>query len=297
VNTRLRSYLITWGAVVIALATSLLLYSRYLDSPWTRDGQVRANIVGVAARVAGPIIQIPIIDNQAVKKGDLLFEIDPSTYQAAVGNAVAKLQQAEAQELQTAQSLQRLTELYKTKVIDIQEFQNAQDANTGAIADVAAAKAELTTAQLNLSYTKVFAPVDGYLTNINTSAGTYVDAGAQILALLDSSSFWVAAYFKETQLKHIREGEAVKITLMGHALQPFDGVVKSIGWAIFLSDGSNPPGLPVELLPQVSPTIDWVRLPQRFPVRVQVTGKPPIPLRIGQTASITVTGSAAPAAN
>jgi RND family efflux transporter MFP subunit len=259
------------------------MYARYVNRPWTRDAQVRANVIGIAPRVSGPIVQIPLQDNQPVKKGDLLFEIDPSTFQAAVDNAAAKLQQAQAAEVEEQQNLARQTELYKTKVNDLRDLQDAQDSYASAVADAAAAYATLQDAKLNLSYTKVFAAVDGYMTNMNTSVGQYVSAGEQLLALVDASSFWIASYFKETQLKHIQVGDKARITLMGHDSQGFEGNVVSVAWGIFLQDGST-----VQLLPEVSQTIDWVRLPNRFPVRVQVTGKPPIPLRIGQTASVSV---------
>jgi multidrug resistance efflux pump len=278
-----RPHLVTFAMVALALAATLILYWRYSTRPWTRDGQVRANVVGIAPRVAGPIIQIPIKDNQPVKKGDLLFEIDPATFRAAVDNASAKLKQAQATEIQAQQELARQTELYETKTVDLRDVQNAQDKYAAAVANTAAAQANLETANLNLGYTKVFAPVDGYLTNINTSPGTYVNEGQQLLALVDSSSFWIAAYFKETQLRHIREGARARITLMGHDFEPFEGQVVSVAWGIFLQDGST-----LDLLPAVSQTIDWVRLPNRFPVRIQVTGTPPVPLRIGQTVSIAV---------
>lgn len=284
-KTAPRKFAITGLVITLAVIAALLMYARYVTRPWTRDGQVRANIVGIAPRVAGPIVDIPIKDNQPVKKGDLLFQIDPSTFQAAVDNAAAKLKQAQAAEIQTQQELQRQTELFRTKVNDMQDVQDAQDSYMAAVADSAAASADLETAQLNLSYTRVVAPVDGYLTNMNTSLGTYVYAGQQLLALVDISSFWIAAYFKETQLKHVQPGEKARITLMGHETEPFDGEVVSVAWGIFLQDGST-----VELLPDVSQTIDWVRLPNRFPVRVEVRGKPPVPLRIGQTVSVAVGG-------
>ena len=140
-------------------------------------------------------------------------------------------------------------------------------------------------ANLNLSHTKVFAPVGGCPTNVNTSPGTYVNEGEQLLALVDAGSFWIAAYFKETQLKHIRDGASARITLMGHDLEPFEGKVVSVAWGVFLQDGST-----IDSLPIVSQTIDWVRLPNRFPVRIHVTGTPPVPLRIGQTVSVAVQG-------
>jgi multidrug resistance efflux pump len=276
-------YLVTGTVIALAVVAALAMYVRYTNRPWTRDAQVRANIVGIAPRVEGPIVQFPIRDNEPVKRGDLLFEIDPSTFQAAVNNAQAKLQQAQAAEIQAQQELARQTQLYETKVNDLRDLQNAQDSFAAAVANTAAAQATLQTAQLNLSYTKVFAPVDGYMTNINTSVGQYVYVGQQLLALVDTSSFWVAAYFKETQLKHVQPGGRAQITLMGHDAQPFEGVVNSVAWGIFLQDGST-----VELLPNVSQTIDWVRLPNRFPVRIAVTGQPPVPLRIGQTASVSV---------
>ena len=278
-----RNYLVTAVVIVLAALLAWAMFARYTTRPWTRDAQVRANIVGIASRVEGPIVQIPVRDNQVVKKGDLLFEVDPATFQAQVDDAAAKLAQAEASVVQNQQELQRQTTLYQTKVNDLKDLQNAQDSFAEAQADAAAAKATLELAQLNLSYTRVVAPVDGYLTNVNTSPGTYVYAGQQLLALVDASSFWVAAYFKETQLRHVAESGKAVVRLMGHDREPFEGVVDSVAWGIFVSDGST-----VQLLPDVSQTIDWVRLPNRFPVRVLVKGTPPVPLRIGQTASVSL---------
>ena len=281
------AYVLTGVVILLAAVAALGMYQRYTTKPWTRDGQVRANVVGNACRVAGPIINIPVRDNQTVKKGDLLFEIDPSTYIASVNNALAKLQQTEADVVQTKQELDRQTELYKTKVNDLRDLQNAQDSFAAAQANRAAAKADLDFAQLNLTYTKIFAPVDGYITNMNTSPGTYVYAGEQLLALVDSTSFWVAAYFKETQLHHVREGGPVSITFIGRENEPFEGVVESVAWGIQDPDGST---AGENLLPSVSQTVDWVRLPNRFPVRVRATSTPPIPLRIGQTVSVATRG-------
>jgi RND family efflux transporter MFP subunit len=281
-----RKVLVTVTAIVVALALSVVMYWRYTTKPWTRDAQVRANVVGIAPRVEGPVINIPIVDNQPVKKGDLLFEIDPSTYQAAVDRAGASLKQSEAAQVQAKQELDRQTELYEKKVNDLQDLQDAQDNYLAAVASTAAAQAQLETATLNLGFTKAFAPVDGYLTNVNTSVGTYVAAGQQLLALVDATSFWIAANFKETQINNMKVGDTATIWLMGHHDQPFRGVVQGVAWGIYQADGST-----VELLPDVSQTIDWVRLPNRFPVRVQATEPSPVPLRIGQTASVAISSA------
>jgi len=291
--SKLFNYLITLTIVGLAVWAAVSLYSRYIENPWTRDGQVRANIVGIAPRVSGPIIRVAVRDNQPVRRGDLLFEIDPSDFQAQVDIAAGQVQNDEATFKQQQQNLQRQTDLYRTHVNALQDFQNAQDSFAAARAQLATARANLELAELNLGYTKVFAPVDGYVTNMNTSPGTYVTAGVQLMALVDTSSYWVAAYFKETQVPHIKVGQKAIITMMGYENQSFQGIVRSLGWGIYVQDGSGSSS--TALLPSVSPTIDWVRLAQRFPVRIQVSGESPVPLRIGETVSVAMTASFSPA--
>ena len=280
-NTRLFNYLITLIMVGLACWAAVSLYHRYVENPWTRDGQVRANIVGIAPRVSGPIIHVAVHDNQEVRKGDLLFEIDPADFQAQVNLSTGQVLNAQANLTQQQQNLERQTDLYKRRVNALQDFQNAQDSFAAAQAQLVAAKANLELAKLNLSYTKVVATVDGYVTNMNTSDGTYVTAGSQLMALVDTNSYWIGAYFKETQLPHIELGQKVKLTFMGYPNQPFEGVVRSIGWGVYVQDGSG--NSSTDLLPSISETVDWVRLPQRFAVRIRVVGRPPVSLRIGQT--------------
>ena len=283
-KTPIYKIIVTLVVVGAAAWAGYLLYSKYSVDPWTRDCQVRANVIGIAPRVAGPVIKIPVHDNQQVKTGDLLFEIDPAPYEAALESAQGQVATAEVGVLQKKQDLDRQTDLFQRHVNSKEDFQDAQNAYASADAQLKTARANLKTAQLNLSYTKVYAPVDGYLTNVNTSEGSYVQAGQQLLALVDASSFWVAAYFKETQLPAITEGRKVRVTLLGYPHDPFEGIVNSVAWGIYIADGSG--GDTTELLPAVSQTIDWVRLPQRFPVRIKITGKPPVPIRIGQTVSV-----------
>ena len=286
-KTRLLNYAITLVLVGFAGWAAVSLYGRYAQNPWTRDGQVRANVVGIAPRVSGPVILVAVHDNQEVKKGDLLFEIDPADFQAQLDLATGQVRNAEANLTQQRQNLDRQTALYKTRVNPLEDLQNAQDSFAATQAQLVAARASMKLAALNLSYTKVRASVDGYVTNMNTSPGTYVTAGNQLMALVDTDSFWVAGYFKETQLPHIALGQKVKLTFMGYPDQPFAGVVQSIGWGTYVQDGSG--SVSTGLLPTISQAIDWVRLPQRFAVRIQVVGRPPVPLRIGQTVYAAIT--------
>src|ERR1700738_67710 len=282
-KARLFNSLITLVIVCLAGWSAWALYQRYVNDPWTRDSQVRANIVGIARRVSGPIIHVAVHDNQQIKSGDMLFKPAPADFIAQLNVSSGQVLNSEANFKQRQQDLARQAELYKNHVVAQQDFQNAQDNFSAAQAQLVSAKANLELARLNLSYTKVFAPVNGYVTNMNTSEGTYVTAGKQLMALVDASSFWIAAYFKETQLAHIQIGQKANLALMGYK-QPFQGVVRSIGWGIYVQDGSGSDA--TGLLPSISQTVDWVRLPQRFPVRIEPSGVPPVPLGIGQTVSV-----------
>jgi multidrug resistance efflux pump len=282
-KARLFNLFVTLAIVCLAAWAAWVLYQRYVTDPWTRDSQVRANIVGIAPRVSGPIIHVAVRDNQQVKVGDLLFEIDPANFNAELNIAAGQVLNSEANLKQRQQDLDRQSDLYKNHVVAQQDFQNAEDNFSAAQAQVVSAKANLELARLNLSYTKVFAPVNGYVTNMNTSEGTYVTAGKQLIALVDASSFWIAAYFKETQIPHIQIGQKADLSIMGYK-QPFQGVVRSIGWGVYVQDGSGSDA--TGLLPLISQTVDWVRLPQRFPVRIEPSGVPPVALRIGQTVSV-----------
>ena len=156
------SYLLTLLVVCAASFVIWTVYQRYLTHPWTRDGQVRANVVGIAPRVAGPILHVLVSDNEQVKRGDLLFEIDPADFQANVDNAKAQLLAAKATLKQRSEEMGRQNALAKAKVNSVQDLENAQDNLASSQATVAAATAVLETAELQLSYTKVYAPVDGY---------------------------------------------------------------------------------------------------------------------------------------
>src|ERR1700722_16136581 len=135
-KARLCNYLITLTIVGLAVLAAVSLYHRYIEQPWTRDGQVRANIVGIAPRVSGPIIRVAVRDNQGLRQGDLLFEIDPADFQAQVDIAVAQVENDEAILKQQEQNLQRQTQLYRTLVTAVQDFENAQDSCAAAQAQL-----------------------------------------------------------------------------------------------------------------------------------------------------------------
>ena len=100
---------VTAAVVVLAIGLTLVKFRQYLFNPWTRDGQVRANVIQIAPRVSGPIVSLPIKDNQYVKKGDVLFTIDPRTFQAAFDKASANLDQTRDQIVNLTQQVKSVS--------------------------------------------------------------------------------------------------------------------------------------------------------------------------------------------
>jgi multidrug resistance efflux pump len=167
------------------------------------------------------------------------------------------------------------------------------EANLGAAgeanASIRKARAAVRQAELNLEFTQVRAPVDGYVTNLNLRLGSNAVANQPALALVDVNSFWIDGFFRETTIEYIRQGNPALITLMAYPDKPIKGTVDSLGWGIAQQDGSTG----FELLPNVSPTFEWIRLAQRVPVKIHMTEIPEaVELRVGMTASVLVrTGS------
>ncbi|MCH2171710.1 efflux RND transporter periplasmic adaptor subunit [Myxococcota bacterium] len=150
----------------------------------------------------------------------------------------------------------------------------------------AAAEARLYDAQLNVDYCTVRAPFDGYVTNLNIAVGEYANQGQQVFALVDDRNWYVVANFREVFLEEIRPGMRAVVYLMTYPGRAFQGEVQGIGWALWQKNGSSVRGLP-----DVEPNLNWVRLAQRFPVRVIL--EPPnadFPYRMGQTAVVTIKG-------
>ncbi len=262
-------------------------YQDYIENPWTRDGQVRTQIIQVAPRVTGMVTKIHVKDNQKVKTGDLLFEIDPSQYQLKVKQAKARLQRTLEVAKGTKIEYERVKNIYaKDKGAVSQKDLVRNETNYfKSLADIDSSTEALNTAKLNLSYTKVYAEVDGYVSNITFQIGTQASANKPLLALVDTSSYWVFGFFREDSMGEITIGDNAVVTLMAYPDTPLKGKVESIGWGIALADGN--PGN--NLLPSIKPVFQWIRLAQRVPVRIMLDRVPKhIKLRFGLTASVMV---------
>ncbi|MDR3581505.1 MAG: efflux RND transporter periplasmic adaptor subunit [Oryzomonas sp.] len=244
------------------------LWNRYMNSPWTRDGKVRADVINVAADVSGIVVRVAVKDNQLVHKGDMLFTVDRERYALALSQAKARLASSKAQMVMKEQEAERRDKLDGV-VVSTENRENARSQADSAEALYQEAVAAVDTAKLNLNRTQVRAPVDGYISNLNVHTGDFATAGAAKLAIIDKNSFWVYGYFEETKLHLLHVGDPVEIRLLGNS-PALKGHIESMSSGI--SDHDNPAGR--ELLSDVNPIFNWVRLAQRVPVRIKVDQLP-----------------------
>jgi len=272
--------LVTLAMVAIAAASVWWVREQQQAHPWTRDGQVLCNLVQVAPQVAGPVIAVHVTDNQRVAKGDVLFEIDPTPFEEAVHQAEAELAAASADGRGGAAN-------HHDAPSDASATTEQTENTAARGAGVALAK--LAAAHRRLALARVTAPVSGFVTNLTLAAGSQVEAGTPQIALVEPGTFWVDAYFKETDLAAIHPGDPAAVVLMSAPDRPLTGRVLSIAHGIARRNMGKGPGD----LAQVAPTFEWIRLAQRIPVHIELIDPPAdLPLRIGTTASVTVRPSA-----
>jgi len=372
------------AGAVLALLVAVALTDIY---PRTDDASVRANFIGVIPEVNGLLVQLPVKDNAYIKKGDLLFEIDPRPYEYALHQALsdqealeqqiideerriaaehsaveaaqagvhqsstgiktagssvdvakatvvrskAALDAAAAQLKLAKNNLNRIEPLLAKQYVTVEQvdetrtalnvaqgnFDEAQAALAEAQAqetqsvlrreeaDALAAEsqarlgqaihtvdtvetlkserpakaAKVDSARLDLERTRVVAPFDGYVTNLNISVGAYAHPGSSLFTFIDTRTWYVIANYRESKLKHIHIGSHVDVYLMGHPDRKFNGIVDGIGFGVFPEDGAVSDGLP-----NIDRTLNWVHLSSRFPVRIRVTDPDPVLFRIGSTA-------------
>ena len=279
--------ILTLALIAVAIFFAYNKYEEYINNPWTRDGQVRTQVIQVAPRVTGMVTKIHVKDNQRVKKGDILFEIDPSQYQVKLDQSKSRLKRATESTRGKKIEYDRVKNIYKKDkgAVSQKDLVRNETNYYKSLADIDTATESLNTAKLNLSYTKIYAEVDGYVSNINFQIGTQASANKPILALVDEETYWVFGFFREDTIANIKEGDEARVTLLAYPDIALKGEVESIAWGISHSDGN--PGS--NLLPSVKPVFQWIRLAQRIPVRIKLNKLPEgVKLRFGLTASVMV---------
>src|SRR5579871_1862961 len=377
------------GVIVIggALIASLMVAHDTNQQPRTDDASVRANFIAIAPEVGGRLIKLPVTDNAFVKKGDLLFEIDPRDYRYALEQALSDQNNLEQRIIDTRRKIAAENSAVEAAGATLRTSETAIKTATSAVemakATVTRAQANVATASAHLSFatndfhriqplllkqyvtveqvdqaetavrvakgeyeqtqaalaeaesqekqaelklsqasddslgsraklgqaihaidtvdilesqrpalaakverarldverSRVVAPFDAYVTNLNISEGAYAHVGSAMFTLIDARTWWVIANYREGKIRNIRVGAKVDVYLMGHPDRKFEGVVQSLGYGVFPEDGNVADGLP-----NIQRTLNWVHLSTRFPVRILIENPDPTLFRIGATA-------------
>jgi RND family efflux transporter, MFP subunit len=276
--------LLTIAAVAVAVPLGRSTWDVYMQTPWTRDGTVRAYVVTLAPEVAGRVVDLRVVDNQFVRKGDLLLVIDPTNYRIAVSNAEAAVKQATADLENAKTEANRRRRLWEQKAVSAEELQIHETNAVVAQAQLQQALANRDQARVNLDRTQIRTPVNGWVTNLAVQLGDYATVGRSNMSIVDADSFWVDGYFEETALHAIREGDPAKIKLMG-----FDRIVR--GHVAGIARGINVANAQANQqgLATVNPIFTWVRLAQRVPVRIHIDDVPDgVVLVAGMTATVQI---------
>jgi len=276
--------LLTLVVLISAGVLGVDLARYYLYSPWTRDARVTADVITVAPDVSGYVTDVRVRNNQSVKKGDILFVIDQDRYRYALADAEAIVAARLAAYEMLRKQFERRSKLTVSVVITEEALDNVRHQTEQAAASHKQATAARDIAALNLKRTEVRAAVNGFVTNLNLKQGDYAVQGKPTLALIDSDSYRVDAYFEETKIPQIKTGSPADIRLMG-GTAPLRGRVDSIARGITDQDNRDGP----QLLANVNPTFTWVRLAQRIPVRIHLTDVPPeVLISAGMTCTVVV---------
>lgn len=276
--------LATLIAFAAAVGLAFMAWSYYEYTPWTRDGRVRVYTVQLAPEVSGTVVSLPVGDTQFVRKGDVIFQIDPGTFENDVTQTTGRLAQAKAQASYLEAEARRRAAL-SDLAVSAEQRQNAGGIAQAANDAVLEASGALKQASLNLERTTVRSPVNGWISDLLLQKGGFASAGKPAVTIVNADSFWLVGYFEETQLPRIADGDGVRVTLMAYPGVPIRGHVVGVGRGINVPDAA--PG--VQGLPSVSPVFTWVRLAQRIPVRVELDDVPcPIVLSAGMTATVSI---------
>ncbi len=275
--------IIVAGAVLI----TLYVWGIIERHPRTDDAAARANVVGIAPRVSGQTIKLNVQDNQTVRKGDVLFEIDPEDYRLILEKAKAELATVDRQLAQAQDTLHRMEPLLPHGFETAENVDKARTAVTTLQAQREGAIATINLEELHLSYCKIIAPFDGRVINLNISAGAHVTAGVPVFSLLDTTKWYVIANFREAEIRHMAPGSEAIVYLSSAPNQRFRGKVQGIGWAV------KPEGeldLPPSGVPYIKRELNWVRVAQRFPVRIEVENPDQELFRMGASAVAIIKG-------
>ncbi|MBW1216332.1 p-hydroxybenzoic acid efflux pump subunit AaeA [Pantoea allii] len=287
-NTLIRKiarYAITLLLVIIAVIIIFRAWVFYTESPWTRDARFAADVVAISPDVTGLITEVPVRDNQLVKKGDTLFVVDRPRYQKALDEAQADVEYYQALVNEKRREAGRRNRLGTSAMSREAIEQSNNDLQTSEH-QLAKSIATRDLAKIDLERTTIKAPADGWVTNLNVYQGEFITRGSVAVALVQQRSFYVLAYLEETKLHGVQPGFRAEITPLGSNVT-LRGTVDSIAAGVTNSSSS----VDSKGMATVQSNLEWVRLAQRVPVRIRLDQEPGNLYPAGTTATVVITGA------
>ncbi|MEK6307879.1 MAG: p-hydroxybenzoic acid efflux pump subunit AaeA [Pantoea dispersa] len=281
---KIARYAITLLLVIIAVVIIFRAWVFYTESPWTRDAKFSADVVAISPDVTGLITDVPVHDNQLVKKGDTLFIVDRPRYQKALDEAQADVEYYQALVSEKRREAARRNQLGTSAMSREAIEQSNSDLQTSEH-QLAKAVATRDLAVIDLDRTTIKAPSDGWVTNLNVYQGEFITRGSVAVALVQQHSFYVLAYMEETKLDGVRPGFRAEITPLG-SNTVLRGTVDSIAAGVTNSSSS----VDSKGMATVDSNLEWVRLAQRVPVRIRLDDQPGNRFPAGTTATVVITG-------
>lgn len=327
-GARKRAAVILLVMLVVAVVLGMWLWIRSKTHVETDNAFIESHVYSISSRVPGNVGRVLVRDNQFVKKGDILVELDQQDYRLRVDNYAAQLDLAKNETASTyAQvdaaraavnsdrarleqaelDLARGRALYKREVIPKDQLDKLETArkvaasrlletegsvrralallgltgNGGKDAQIARKKAELEESRRSLSFTRICAPADGYITRKSVEPGNNIQAGQPLMALVELNNTWITANYKESQLTHVKPGQKVEFEVDTYPGKTFRGKVDSI----MAGTGAS-----FSLLPPENATGNYVKVVQRIPVKIVIdsSSDPDHLLRIGMSVVPTV---------
>lgn len=275
---------VTAAVVVLATIAIFKVWGFYTESPWTRDAKFTADVIAISPDVSGLLSQVSVVDNQLVKKGQVLMVIDRPRYEQALNQAEADVAYFQALASEKEREASRRVRL-GIKAMSQEEIDQSNNSLTTVRHQLAKSVASRDLAKLDLERTVVVAPADGWVTNLNVHAGEFINRGQTTVALVKKGSFYILAYMEETKLSTIKQGDRVEITPLG-SNRILIGTVDSISAGIHNSSSTaDSKGLAT-----VDSNLEWVRLAQRVPVKILLKeSEQEHPYPAGTTATVVVT--------
>jgi membrane fusion protein, multidrug efflux system len=247
------------GVVILGLVFLTLYFVHNFNRVSTEDAYTQGRIHSIAPKISGTVKSVLVEDNQSVKQGDLLLEIDPSDYLLKMNEAQASYKMRRATLEQAKRDKDRAEVLYKQEVFPKERYENTLTSYNLAKAQLEITQAQLQIARRNLEYTKIYAPSDGYVTKKSVELGDQVQPGQPLMAVIALNDIWVIANYKETQLKNVMPGQKVEIKVDTYPGKQFSGRVDSI------MAGT---GAAFSLFPPENALGNYVKVVQRIPVKI-----------------------------